>query len=115
MDLNNIEFDHNALRLGQYQSVNSNTSLGNYHNPTPNHFYYYPAEKETSDFWKIWAWVLGISAIFLAVIIYIMPNKKIEKILTLAKKDSWDLNYIESKRKANKAEFKADVGWVIYK
>jgi hypothetical protein len=116
MDLTNIQFGNDPLGTGNYKAPTHYTQQTEYRHPTPNnHFYYYQKEKESSSFWGIFTWILGIGSVILAYLLYDMPKKEIEKTLTLAEKDSWDLAYIEAKKKVKKAKFKKDVGWVIYK
>jgi hypothetical protein len=116
MDLTNIQFGKDPLGIGSYQAPSHYTPKTEYQHPTPNnHFYYYQKEKESSSFWEICSWVLGIGTLILGYILYNMPDKEIEKTLKISEKDSWDLAYIEAKKKVKKAEYKKDVGWVIYK
>jgi hypothetical protein len=117
MDLTNIQFGNDPLELAGYQVPSHYTPQTEYQNPIPNnHFYYYqPSVKEKSSPLKKIGLFLGITAIIMAIIIWLLPKREIEKTLALNDKKSWDLEYIEAKKKQKKARFKKDVGWVIYK
>ena len=117
MDLTNIQFGNDPLGLAGYQAPSHYIPQTEYQNPTPNnHFYYYqpPIEKESNSFKKI-GLILGIIATIVAIILWLLPKREIEKTLALNDEKSWDLECIEAKKKQKKARFKKDVGWVIYK
>jgi hypothetical protein len=117
MDLTNIQFSNDPLGLAGYQAPSHYTPQTEYQNPTPNnHFYYYqPSIKKKSSPLKNIGIFLAITAIIMTIVIWLLPERKIEKTLALNDKKSWDLEYIEAKKKEKKARFKKDVGWVIYK
>ena len=117
MDLTNIQFGNDPLGLAGYQAPSHYSPHTDYQYPTPNnHFYYYqPPIKKDSNFLKRIGLILGIGTIIMAIIIWLLPEREIEETLALSNKKSWDLKYIEAKKKQKKARFKNDVGWVIYK
>jgi hypothetical protein len=117
MDLSNIHFGNDPLGLAGYQAPSQYTPQTEYQHPTPNnHFYYYqPTVEKKSNFLKTMGIIVAIGAFILTLIIWLSPEREIEKTLMLSDKKSWDLEYIEAKKKQKKARFKKDIGWIIYK
>jgi hypothetical protein len=115
MDLTDIKFSHDPLGLSGLHNQIMESPQKEYI-PSPQ-YPYQPqyATKKESNGWKYFLWGFGILLIIVGVIIWVNTSKEVFTTLYLADKERWDLDFIESKRKENKAEFKKDVGWVIYK
>jgi hypothetical protein len=116
MDLTDIKFSHDPLGLSGLHNQIMQVPKTEY-KPSPPTYHYetqYLPKKESNGL-KYFLWGLGILAIIIGVIIWVNSSKEVYKTLYLADKETWDLDYIEAKKKENKAEYKKDVGWVIYK
>lgn len=116
MDLTDIKFSHDPLGLsGLHNQIMESPKTENKPSLSVYHYETQYSPKKESNALKYFLWGLGILLLIVGVIIWVNSSKEVYTTFYLADKETWDLEFIETKRKENKAEFKTDVGWVIYK